>query len=63
MDDELDALKPLKVGREMERWDREDLEAYINAMKAEITKVEQIIARKAGVNAEAVALFGKSDKG
>ncbi len=63
MDDELDALKPLKVGREMERWDREDLEAYINAMKAEITKVEQIIASKAGVNAEAVALFGKSDKG
>jgi uncharacterized small protein (DUF1192 family) len=47
----------------MERWNREDLEAYITAMKAEISKVERILASKAGVNAEAAALFGSADKG
>ena len=63
MDDELDALKPPGSGPEIERWNREDLEAYIDAMKAEISKVERILASKAGVNAEAAALFGRVDKG
>ena len=39
MDDELDTLKPPGSGPEMERWNREDLQAYITAMKAEISKV------------------------
>ena len=63
MDDELEALKPPGSGPEMERWNREDLEAYITAMKAEISKVERILASKADVNAEAAALFGNADKG
>jgi uncharacterized small protein (DUF1192 family) len=63
MDDEFDALKPPGSGPEMERWNREDLEAYITAMKAEISRVERILASKAGVNAEAAALFGSADKG
>ncbi len=63
MDDELDALKPTGFGPEMERWNREDLEAYIIAMKAEISKVERILMSKADVNAEAAALFGNADKG
>ena len=62
MDDELDALKPQGAGLEMERWNREDLEAYIGAMRAEISKVEKILASKSGVNAEAAALFRASDK-
>ena len=63
MDEELDALKPPGSGPEIERWNREDLEAYIDAMKAEISKVERILASKAGVNAEAAALFSSKDKG
>ncbi len=63
MDNELDALKPPGSVREMERWNREDLEAYITTMKAEISKVERILASKSDVNAEAAALFGSADKG
>ena len=62
MDDELDALRPPASAPEMERWNREDLEAYITTMKAEISKVERILASKAGVNAEAAALFSSADK-
>ena len=62
MEDELEALKPPGSGPEMERWNREDLESYIDAMKAEISKVEKILASKAGVTAEAAALFGSSKK-
>ena len=62
MDDELDALRPPGSAPEMERWNREDLEAYITTMKAEISKVERILASKAGVNAEAAALFSSADK-
>ena len=61
MDDELDALKPPGLGPEMERWNREDLEAYIDAMRAEISKVEKILMSKAVVNAEAASLFGSAN--
>ena len=44
MEDELEKLKPAGPGPEMERWNVEDLEAYVAAMKAEIAKVEAIIA-------------------
>ena len=62
MEDELEALKPPGSGPEMERWNREDLESYIDAMKAEISKVEKILASKAGVTAKAAALFGSVKK-
>lgn len=63
MDDELEAMKPAGAVAEMERWNREDLEAYISTMKAEISRVEAILAQKQDVNAAAVALFGgASDK-
>lgn len=58
MEDELDKLKPTGLGPEMERWNVEDLEAYIAAMRAEIARVEAIIADKGSVNAAAAALFG-----
>ncbi|MGB1105324.1 MAG: DUF1192 domain-containing protein [Candidatus Puniceispirillaceae bacterium] len=61
MEDEFEALKPAGVGPEMERWNVEDLQAYIDNMKAEIVRVEAILASKSSVNAAAAALFG--DKG
>ena len=61
MEDEFEALKPVGVGPEMERWNVEDLQAYIDNMKAEIVRVEVILASKSSVNAAAAALFG--DKG
>ena len=60
MEDELDRLKPAGLGPEMERWNVEDLEAYIATMRQEIARVEAIIADKGSVNAAAAALFGDS---
>jgi uncharacterized small protein (DUF1192 family) len=58
MDDELDRLKPVGLGPEMERWNRVDLEAYIARMHAEIARVETILSEKDSVSAAAAALFG-----
>lgn len=58
MDDELEALRPAGVGTEMERWNVEDLQSYIDRMKVEIAKVETILAGKNSVNEAAAALFG-----
>ena len=58
MDEELDAMKPAGMPVEMERWNVEDLQDYIDRMRAEITRVEAIIAGKDSVNAAAAALFG-----
>ena len=59
MDEELDAMKPAGLPAEMERWNVEDLQDYIDRMRAEITRVEAIIAGKDSVNAAAAALFGE----
>ena len=58
MDEELDAMKPAGMPAELERWNVEDLQYYIDRMRAEITRVEAIIASKDSVNAAAAALFG-----
>ncbi len=58
MEEELEAMKPAGAGPEMERWNVEDLQDYIDRMRAEITRVEAIIASKDSVNAAAAALFG-----
>ena len=58
MDEELDAMKPAGMPAEMERWNVEDLQDYIDRMRAEIKRVEAIIAGKDSVNAAAAALFG-----
>ena len=58
MDEELDAMKPAGMPAEMERWNFEDLQDYIDRMRAEIKRVEAIIAGKDSVNAAAAALFG-----
>ena len=61
MDDELETMKPTGSAAEMERWNVEDLKAYIKRMKVEIARVEAILASKQSVNAAADALFGKDD--
>ena len=61
MEEELEALKPAGAGPEMERWNVEDLQAYIDSMKAEIARVETILAGKGSANAAAAALFKEPD--
>ena len=61
MEEELEALKPAGAGPEMERWNVEDLQAYIDSMKAEIARVETILAGKGSVSAAAAALFKEPD--
>lgn len=58
MDEELDAMKPAGMPAAMERWNVEDLQDYIDRMRAEITRVEAIIDSKDSANAAAAALFG-----
>ena len=59
MDDELDQLKPVGLPANKERWNVEDLNAYITALKAEIGIVEQIVSEKTKVQMAANALFNK----
>jgi len=48
MDNELDRLKPAGLPADMQRWNIEDLQAYVAAMQAEITHVQSMIAEKKG---------------
>jgi uncharacterized small protein (DUF1192 family) len=41
----------------MQRWNIEDLQAYVAAMQAEITQVESMIVEKKKVQSAANALF------
>ena len=61
MDDELDRLKPAGLPADMQRWNIEDLQAYVAAMRAEIKHVESIIIEKNKVQLAANALFGGGD--
>ena len=61
MDDELDRLKPAGLPADMQRWNIEDLQAYVAAMRAEVTHVESMIAEKNKVQSAANALFGGCD--
>ena len=57
MDEELDKLKPAGLPVDKQRWNIEDLNAYITTLKAEIGKVEQIVNEKSEVQVAANALF------
>ena len=61
MDDELDRFKPAGLPADMQRWNIEDLQAYVAAMRAEVTHVESMIAEKNKVQSAANALFGGCD--
>ena len=58
MEDELEKLKPAVMPANMQSWNIEDLESYIETMRAEISRVEQLIVAKKRVQSEAAALFG-----
>ena len=58
MDDEIERLKPGAMPTDMQSWNIEDLQVYIDAMKAEIVRVEALIAQKNQVQSAAAALFG-----
>ena len=58
MDDEIERLKPGAMPTDMQSWNIEDLQAYIDRMKAEISTVEALIAQKNKVRSSAAALFG-----
>ena len=58
MDDEIQRLKPRAMPADMQSWNIEDLQAYIDRMKAEISTVEALIAQKNKVQSAAAALFG-----
>ena len=58
MDDEIERLKPGAMPADMQSWNIEDLQAYIDAMKAEIARVEALIVEKNKVQSAAAALFG-----
>ena len=57
MDDEIERLKPEAMPADMQSWNIEDLQAYIDAMKAEIVRAEALIAQKNEVQSAAAALF------
>ena len=58
MDDEIERLKPGAMPTDMQSWNIEDLQAYIDRMKAEISTVEALIAQKNKAQSAAAALFG-----
>ena len=58
MDDEIERLKQEAMPADMQSWNIEDLQAYIDAMRAEIAKVEALMAQKNKVQSAAAALFG-----
>mgnify|MGYP001495630589 FL=1 len=58
MDDEIERLKPGAMPADMQSWNIEDLQVYIDAMKAEIIRVEALIEQKNKVQSAATALFG-----
>ena len=61
MDDEIERLKPGAMPVDMQSWNIEDLQAYIDAMKTEIVRVEALILEKNKVQSAAAALFGRAE--
>ena len=54
---ELDDMESQALPKEFAEWNVEDLEDYIGRLKAEIQKVEVVIADKKSVSSAAEALF------
>ena len=57
MEDEFDALRPSYVPKSFYNWNVEDLNDYREQLKAEIIRIDEILAKKQDVNAQAEALF------
>ena len=57
MEDELDAMKPAAVPKELQRWNIEDLETYKARLLDEVARIDSVIADKSSVMSEADDLF------
>ena len=57
MEDELDAFKPTYAPKSFYNWNVEDLKDYRKHLKAEIVRIDEILATKQDVSAQAEALF------
>ena len=57
MEDEFDALRPTYAPKSLYNWNVEDLKDYQEQLKAEIVRIDEILAAKQDVSAQAEALF------
>ena len=57
MEDEFDALKPAFAPPKLHSWNIEDLDAYKDRLKAEISRIDEAIKTKKDVSAQASTLF------
>ena len=57
MENDFDALKPTYAPKSFYNWNVEDLKHYKEQLKAEIVRIDEIVAEKQDVSAKAEALF------
>ena len=57
MEDEFEAFKPTYAPKSFYNWNVEDLKDYRKHLKAEIVRIDEILATKQDVSAQAEALF------
>ena len=57
MEEEFDAFKPTYTPKSFYNWNVEDLKDYQKQLKAEIVRIDEILAAKQDVSAQAEALF------
>ncbi len=57
MDDDFDELKPAFAPKSFHDWNVEDLKDYKAQLRAEITRIDEILTTKQDVSAQAEALF------
>ena len=57
MEGEFDALKPTYAPKSCYNWNVQDLKDYQEQLKAEISRIDEILATKQEVSAQAEALF------
>ena len=57
MEDEFDSFKPTYASKSFYNWNVEDLKDYQEQLKVEIVRIDEILATKQDVSAQAEALF------
>ena len=57
MEDDFEALKPAYESKSFYNWNVEDLKDYKEQLKAEIIRIDKILATKQDVSVQAEALF------
>ena len=57
MEDDFEALKPAYESKSFHHWNVEDLKDYKEQLKAEIIRIDKILATKQDVSVQAEALF------